>query len=93
VVRLYQSSHPTLEDHARELIRRVDELVPCAGCDVLARDLQRIYPEVCAARGWVPRAWNSVARELRRLTGGRKAYAWVEGERLRVYRMPRRLAA
>jgi hypothetical protein len=92
VVRLYQTSLPTLEDHARELLAQAAEMT-CGGCDVLACDLQRIYPEVCGARGWAPRAWNSVARELRRLTGGRKAYAWVEGERLRVYRIPKRLAA
>jgi hypothetical protein len=86
LVRLY-ASPPTVEEHALHLLRWIQD--DFWSCDVLARDLQRIYPEVCETMGLAPRPWNSVARELRRLTGGRKDYAWVEGERLRVYRIPR----
>ena len=92
LVYLYRPEEPTLEQHARELLRylQLDDVVSCRGCDVLARDLKRMYPAVCRSLGWKPRAWNAVAVELRKLTGGRKDYAWVEGRRLRVYRIPKR---
>ncbi len=62
---------------------------------MLADDLKRkLYPTMCAALGWKPREWNSVARSFRKLTGGRKPYAWIEDvdgvkHRLRVYRIPK----
>ncbi len=92
LVYLYRPEEPTLEQHARELLRylQLDDVVSCRGCNVLARDLKRMYPAVCRSLGWKPRAWNGVAVELRKLTGRRKNYAWVEGRRLRVYRIPKR---
>ncbi len=58
----------------------------CAGCAktvVLAArssqwDLQKIYPAMCEQLDWKPHTWQSVACELRKLTGKRKSYRWVD---------------
>jgi hypothetical protein len=85
---------PSAQEHARRLLTWLREY-NLTDREVLADDLKRkLYPAMCAALEWKPRAWNAVAKPLRKLTGGRKPYAWVEdGEgvrhRLRVYRIPR----
>jgi hypothetical protein len=54
---------------------------------------EKLYPSFCAEKGWRPRPWNTLARYLKELTGGKKNYEWRErdGEphRLRIYRIPR----
>ena len=52
---------------------------------VLAADLKRIYPHLCYSMGWQPYPWNTLARELRSLTGNKKRYCWHDRKRLRVY--------
>jgi hypothetical protein len=54
------------------------------------------HREMCRRLAWQPGPWNPVAAELRRLTGGRKTYAWFKLEdgrphRLRVYEIPHRM--
>jgi hypothetical protein len=60
--------------------------------EFLAAEMQRIYAEVCRELNWAVRPWNPVARELTRLTTGRKVYRWVLRDgirhRLRVYQVP-----
>lgn len=62
--------------------------------DILFEDIFRLYHELLATIGWTPRPWSPVAREIRKLLGGKKTYAWFEdaeggSHRLRVYRIPR----
>jgi hypothetical protein len=72
------------DDHAVELLewlksKNVEGLI-------LAADVREEHQQMCRAKGWTPRKWQPVARELaRRTTGGRKVYAWVGKHRLRVY--------
>ena len=60
--------------------------------ELLAGDMQRTYAEVCRELNWAVRPWNPVARELTRLTTGRKVYRWIVRDdmrhRLRVYLVP-----
>jgi hypothetical protein len=60
-----------------------------AGRLVLASDLKRVYPLLCRSFGWEPFAWNTLARDLRKMTGGRKRYIWHSGKRVRAYPVPR----
>ena len=78
----------TPQDHADRLLRWVREN-GCSGGAVLAMDLQKIYPAMCEQLDWKPYTWQPVASELRKLTGKRKSYRWVDGHRRRVYRIPR----
>jgi hypothetical protein len=62
--------------------------------DILFEDIFGLYHKLLPTLGWEPRPWNPVARELKKLLGGKKTYVWVESEggvahRLRVYRLPR----
>jgi len=75
---------PTPRDHATRLLRWVRES-GYAGKVVLAIDLQKIYPVMCEELSWLPHRWQPVACELRKLTGNRKLYRWVDGDRRRVY--------
>jgi hypothetical protein len=62
--------------------------------DILFEDIFALYHKLLPTIGWAPRPWNPVARELKKLLGGKKTYVWFEGDdgaahRLRVYRLPR----
>lgn len=73
--------------HAKELLRYMREEGGRTG-EILAVELQQAHAEMCIDLGWqIPSAWNAIGRELNYLTGGRKTYAWVNGHRLRVYRI------
>ena len=74
---------PTPHDHAAQLLRWVRKSY--RGKMVLAMDLEKIYPVVCEELDWQPHKWQPVAVELRKLTGKRKVYRWVEGHRRRAY--------
>jgi hypothetical protein len=78
----------TPQDHADRLLCWVREN-GCSGGAVLAMDLQKIYPAMCEQLDWKPHTWQPVACELRKLTGKRKSYRWVDGHRRRVYRIPK----
>ena len=58
------------------------------GSLVLASDLERVYPLLCKAKDWQPYPWNTLARELRALTGKKKRYCWHNQQRLSCYRVP-----
>ncbi len=76
-------SRPTPRAHAAQLLRWVRKSY--GGKMVLAMDLARIYPVMCAELDWQPHKWQPVAVELRKLTGKRKVYRWVDGHRRRAY--------
>lgn len=65
--------------------------------DIIFEDIFGLYHKLLATIGWTPRPWAPVGRELRKLLGGKKTYAWFKdadggSHRLRVYRVPRDLA-
>jgi hypothetical protein len=61
---------------AKERVRRQDGLGYGPG---------KIYPVMCEELDWKPHKWQPVAVELRKLTGKRKVYRWVDGHRRRAY--------
>ena len=77
-------SRSTKRQHAGRLLRWV-HTAGFAGNFVLSLDLKKIYPVMCEHLGWKPYAWQTLAPEMRELTGGKKTYKWVDGERRRVY--------
>jgi hypothetical protein len=53
----------------------------------------QLYRQMCKHLNWAVRPWNPVAREVTRLTTGRKVYRWFRDRdgllhRLRVYPPP-----
>ncbi len=84
------SSPPSALEHAQRLLEWLQSDPSFAGHCVLAADLARIYPTLCDELDWPPRPWNTVAKHLRRLTGGKKQYRWLDGRRLCVYPIPER---
>jgi hypothetical protein len=76
-------ARPTPHDHAARLLRWVRGSY--GGKMVLAIDLAKIYPVMCAELDWQSHKWQPVAVELRKLTGKRKVYRWVDGHRRRAY--------
>jgi hypothetical protein len=84
------SARPSALEHAQRLLDWLQSDPAVAGHCVLAADLARIYPTLCGELNWSPRPWNTVAKHLRRLTGGRKHYRWVDGRRLCAYPIPMR---
>ena len=74
---------PTPHDHAVQLLRWVRKSY--RGQMVLAMDLEKIYPIMCEELDWQPHKWQPIAVELRKLTGKRKIYRWVDGHRRRAY--------
>ena len=79
---------PTVHQHATHLLGWLRDDPRVAGKLVLAADLERVYPQLCGLKGWQPYPWNTLARELRSLTGSKKRYCWHNRQRLRVYRVP-----
>lgn len=64
------------------------------GCPVVhALGVAAVYAEMCRELGWRPHAWNTVAQDLRRLTGDHKDYfnvkdaATGQWRKLRGYRI------
>lgn len=55
---------------------------------ILARDLRLAHEHMCSSLGWHRRPWSPVGAALRQLTGGRKYYMRVDGQRLRAYPLP-----
>jgi tetratricopeptide (TPR) repeat protein len=62
------------------------------GKHAFSYELQDVYPEWCRRIGWPALSWNSVAKELRLIIGGRKTYEWTfrdgEKRKLRVFIVP-----
>lgn len=79
----------TAEEHARALHEWLLSPGGRTG-EVPASDLEAIYAEMCGEFIWHVRPWSPVASELRKILGGEKSYAWRDGKRVRVYRIPSR---
>ena len=52
--------------------------------------LTEMHGDLCAERCWEIASWRAVGRELRRLLGGKKHWAYVRGKRCVVYIVPPR---
>lgn len=55
---------------------------------ITAAELKLIHRELCLERDFEEIGWVAVGRELRRLLNDRKSYEWIDGRRVRVYRIP-----
>ena len=55
---------------------------------ITAAELLLIHQEVCLEHDFEQINWVAVGREFRRLIGERKTYDWINGHRVRVYRVP-----
>jgi len=90
-VACWQTSHYPPRLHASQLLSWLLH-EGYASREILAADLQRLYTQFCEELNWAVRPWNPVARELTRLTTGRKNYCWIIEDglrrRLRVYPVP-----
>ncbi len=90
-------SRPTARQHALQLLRWVHG-ANFAGSFVLYEDLGKIYAVMCEELGWAPYAWQTVAPDVREMTGGKKSYKWVwddaeqRSKRRRAYLIPHALA-
>jgi hypothetical protein len=82
---------PPPEEQARQFLAWLK--ARCDGEREFAHHMEEnLYPSFCAQKEWRPRPWNTLAGELRKLTGGEKDYEWVEDRygdrhRLRIYRL------
>lgn len=75
------------EEHARSLFAWLS--ADFAGRTIFADELAAIYSEMCLYFSWQPRAFRSFGPHLNKLLGG-KTYAYRDGRRSRVYRVPTR---
>jgi hypothetical protein len=57
---------------------------------ITAKELRQIHTEVCFVLELEPIGWTAVGRELRKLVGERRTYQRINGEQVRVYRIPPR---
>jgi hypothetical protein len=53
-------------------------------------EMEQIHLEVCLEMDFEPIGWVGVGRELRKLIGDQKTYERINGEQVRVYRIPPR---
>lgn len=74
-------------DHAEALLDFLRGPGGATG-EILAVDVEGAYTDLMMELGWQPRPWNTVARALREALGDNKTYAWRNGHRIRVYRIP-----
>lgn len=84
---------PTWVPVAEHAAALVEWLRDAGLVEVAAKDAADMYGEMCVDKFWAIRPWNSVAVELRKLSGGEKSYAWRGKDRVRVYRIAPRSAA
>jgi len=75
------------ERHAQALLEWLQSPGGLTG-ELAAGEVELIYTDMCTEMRWALRPWSPVARELRKLLGGEKSYAWRDGHRVRVYRIP-----
>jgi hypothetical protein len=88
--------HGTPYEHGMAWVRHAQASVnPDDFGLVLFEDAMELYLGMLDERGWAPRSWNPVAREIDLIcTGGTKPYAWIitrggKKARRRIYPIPR----
>jgi hypothetical protein len=57
------------------------------GSYVPASDLERFYGELCKERGWEPRSWHVIGREIGKIT--KRVGKRRDGRRFVAYKIPR----
>jgi hypothetical protein len=78
----------TAHDHARLLLGWLQKQPFLADHLVPASDLAMLYGSFCRSVNLEDLPWQSVAAQLRRLTGGERHYRRVDGRNVRVYPIP-----
>lgn len=73
--------------HSQKLLRWLQEPGGKTGT-ITATELRAIYVEMCTELQLMPLSWIPVGRELRRLTMSGKIYAYINGRRTCIYRIP-----
>ena len=89
ICRLYVTTPSEPLVHAEALLAFIQEECPnFVGGYVPRLDLERFYrQDLCNLKGWTPRNWTAIARQLGKLT--QKKIARERGERFTAYRIPR----
>ncbi len=89
VCRLYPQPQPERLINAKALLAFIQEHSPeTIGGYVPCADLDRFYrQDLCDLKGWKPRHWTGIARQLRTLTAKRTVRQ--SGERFVGYQIPR----
>ena len=89
ICRLYVTSPSEPLVHARALLAFIQEECPnFVGGYVPRLDLERFYrQDLCNLRGWTPRNWTAIARQLGTIT--QKKVTRERGDRFTAYRIPR----
>ena len=54
-------------------------------CALILTPKLGVAATMCEELDWQPHKWQPIAVELRKLTGKRKVYRWVDGHRRRAY--------
>jgi len=75
------------KEHAKRLLNWLQTEGGRTGM-VPANELEEIHAQMCFALNYSERPWVSVAREFRKLTGGKKDYAYIGRVRTVVYNIP-----
>jgi hypothetical protein len=88
VRRIYPSSKPSAQDHAQRLLEWLQDDPSLVGHLVPVREIEWAYFFLCDELEWKHVPWQSVAAQLKRLTGGERPYRRVDGRNVRVYPIP-----
>ena len=79
---------PTAKEHAFLLLRYLQSQSLFAGKEVPASDLKDLYRRFCKSLRLRERPWQSVAGQLRLLTGGARHYRRINTRNVSVYVIP-----
>ncbi len=88
VVWLYPPAQTDPQHQAEALLQTIQTHCEHAvGSYVPASDLERFYGDLAKERGWTPRSWYVIGRELGKLTT--RVVKRRDGRTFRCYRIPR----
>jgi len=88
VVWLYRPPQTEPQHQAETLLREIATHCEHAiGSYVPASDLERFYGDLAKERGWTPRSWHVIGRELGKLTT--RVSKKRDGRAFNCYRIPR----
>ena len=88
IVWLYPPPQTEPQHQAETLLEQIQTHCEHAiGSYVPASDLDRFYGDLCKERGWTPRSWHVIGRELGKLT--ERISKRRDGKRFNAYLIPR----
>jgi hypothetical protein len=71
-------------EHAQSLVEIIEDAGACNRA-IYQGEIEELHARLYEERGWVPRKWDAVGRELAKLPGVRRGQVKLSGERLTVY--------